>query len=59
MPMNEAKIEACARAMQRFDADLASDQTPLDELDPRDKTYWRQRAKVGLAAAEQVGRKTR
>jgi hypothetical protein len=50
-------IEACARAMQQFDAELASDQTPWDGLDPRDKTYWRQRAKVGLVAAEQAGRK--
>jgi hypothetical protein len=56
---NEAKIEACARAMQKFDADLASAQTPWDELDPRDQAYWRQHAKVGLVAAEQAGRVVR
>jgi hypothetical protein len=57
--INEAKIEACARAMQKFDAELASDQRPWSELDRRDQTYWRQRAKVGLVAAEQAGRVTR
>jgi hypothetical protein len=45
--------------MQKFDAELASDQTPWAELDPRDQVYWRQRAKVGLVAAEQVGRAAR
>jgi hypothetical protein len=57
--INEAKIEACARAMQSFDAELASDQTPWSELDRRDQVYWRQRAKVGLVAAEQAGRNAR
>lgn len=52
----EAQVEAAARAMQRFDAELASDQTPWLELDPRDRIYWRKRAKAGLAAAEKAGK---
>jgi hypothetical protein len=52
----EAQVEAAAKAMQRFDAELASNECPWAELDPRDQVYWRKRARAALAAAEKAGR---